>query len=138
MEIKRLSEDSKLPIRSSEGAAGYDLFSSIDLIIKARTKGIVEIGISLAIPKNHYGRISSRSSLAVNYDIDVGAGVIDEDYRGPIKVILFNHGYKDFIINKGDRIAQLIIEKISYPEIIEVNELDQTLRGDKGFGSTGK
>jgi dUTP pyrophosphatase len=93
--------------------------------------------LAIAIPEGHYGRIAPRSGLAVKNFIDVGAGVIDMDYRGPVGVVLFNHSGDDFHIKQGDRIAQLIIEKISNPQIVEVDDLDATARGAGGFGSTG-
>ena len=84
-----------------------------------------------------YGRIAPRSGLAHKNFIDVGAGVIDSDYRGNVGVILFNFGEQDFEVKKGDRIAQLICEKIEYPDLIEEEELAESERGDGGFGSTG-
>jgi dUTP pyrophosphatase len=91
----------------------------------------------MIIPHGHYGRVAPRSGLAWKKSIDVGAGVIDEDYRGNVGVILFNFGDEDFVIKQGDRVAQLILEKISTPEVEEVDELPETSRGDGGFGSTG-
>jgi dUTP pyrophosphatase len=90
-----------------------------------------------SFPKITDGRIAPRSGLAVNHFIDTGAGVIDADYRGPVKVLLFNHGDADFEVKVGHRIAQLIIERIYHPEILEVQELSATVRGAGGFGSTG-
>ena len=89
------------------------------------------------IPSEYYGRIAPRSSLAWKNHIDVGAGVIDEDYRGPVGVVLFNHSDEEFRIIQGERIAQLIITKIITPEVIVVDDLDDTKRGTGGFGSTG-
>lgn len=91
----------------------------------------------IPFPKITDGRIAPRSGLAVNHFIDTGAGVIDADYRGPVKVLLFNHGDADFEVKVGHRIAQLIIERIYHPEILEVQELSATVRGAGGFGSTG-
>lgn len=98
----------------------------------------VPTGISITVPIYCYARIAPRSGLTFKYGIQVGAGVIDSDYTGEIKVILFNHGENDFIIKTGDRIAQLIFEKIVTNELQEVEELVQTDRGSGGFGSTGK
>jgi dUTP pyrophosphatase len=92
----------------------------------------------VSVPPGTYGRIAPRSGLALKYFIDVGAGVVDSDYRGPLKVVLFNHGEVPFIVKIGDRIAQLICEKIEYPELREVVSLKDTLRGNGGFGSTGQ
>lgn len=93
--------------------------------------------LAIAIPEGTYARIAPRSGLAVKNFIDVGAGVVDYDYRGNVGVVLFNHGDEDFSIRRGDRVAQLILEKISMAEIIEVEELADTERGTGGFGSTG-
>lgn len=94
-------------------------------------------GLAFAIPVGNYGRIAPRSGLAAKHSIDVGAGVIDADYRGEVKVLLFNHSDIDFAINEGDRIAQMIIEKYTLTDLVEVQELDDTVRGAGGFGSTG-
>jgi len=97
----------------------------------------VATGLAVAIPEGNYGRIAPRSGLAFKNFIDVGAGVIDEDYRGELKVLLFNLGPDDFNVNEGDRIAQFIIEKYTPTELEEVETLDETARGADGFGSTG-
>jgi dUTP pyrophosphatase len=135
--VKRLSEDAVLPVRASNGAAGYDLASAEDIFIPARGKALIRTDLSIRVPDNTYGRIAPRSSLAWKNHIDVGAGVIDSDYRGPVNVVLFNHSGDQFKILKGERIAQLIIEVIVIPEVVEVEDLDATERGDGGFGSTG-
>ena len=126
-------------MKGSEHAAGYDLMSTADLVIPAKGKGLVPTGISMAIPIGNYGRIAPRSGLAAKNFIDVGAGVIDADYRGEVKVLLFNFGEQEFQVKAGDRVAQLIIEKYTRTEIEEVTEgdLDSTERGEGGFGSTG-
>lgn len=93
--------------------------------------------MAIGCPEGTYGRIAPRSGLAWKHSIDVGAGVIDADYRGNVGVILFNFSDKDFEVKKGDRIAQLILEKISYCDIVETSDLDDTSRGEGGFGSTG-
>jgi dUTP pyrophosphatase len=134
--VKKLWPLAVAPERQSEYAAGYDLSSGHDITIPKRSHALVPTGISLAIPSGCYGRIAPRSGLALKFGIDVGAGVIDWDYRGEIKVLLFNHSDEDFHVNVNDRIAQLILEKIETPQVIIVEELPETLRGDKGFGST--
>src|SRR6202030_1049249 len=93
--------------------------------------------ISIKLPKGTYGRIAPRSGLATKFMIGTGAGVIDRDYTGPIKVLIFNHSKVGVPLAKGEHIAQLIIEKIETPPVIEVKELEKTQRGNKGFGSTG-
>jgi dUTP pyrophosphatase len=138
LSVKRLSEFAKLPVRGSERAAGYDLCSASKLIVPAHGKAIVPTDLSIALPEGTYGRVAPRSGLAVKSFIDVGAGVIDQDYRGPLGVVLFNFSNVDFEVQVGDRIAQLIVEKIDTPLIVEVDNLDDTIRGVGGFGSTGK
>lgn len=137
LKVKLNSPDSILPIRASENAAGYDLFSAETAIVNARSRQMINTYISVAILPGYYGRIAPRSGLALKQGIDVGGGVIDADYRGNVGVILFNHSGNDFEIKKGDRIAQLIIERIDNPDIVQVDDLDDTQRGDGGFGSTG-
>ncbi|KAL8197949.1 hypothetical protein R6Q57_016476 [Mikania cordata] len=135
--VKKLSEKAVLPSRGSSLAAGYDLSSAIETKVPARGKALVPTDLSIAVPEGTYARIAPRSGLAWKHSIDVGAGVIDADYRGPVGVILFNHSDVDFEMKAGDRIAQLIIEKIITPEVVEVDDLDSTVRGAGGFGSTG-
>eukprot|EP00197_Chlamydomonas_leiostraca_P007086 CAMPEP_0202862356 /NCGR_PEP_ID=MMETSP1391-20130828/3433_1 /ASSEMBLY_ACC=CAM_ASM_000867 /TAXON_ID=1034604 /ORGANISM="Chlamydomonas leiostraca, Strain SAG 11-49" /LENGTH=166 /DNA_ID=CAMNT_0049541889 /DNA_START=366 /DNA_END=866 /DNA_ORIENTATION=+ len=137
LKVKKLVEHAILPQRGSAGAAGYDLSSSQDAVVPARGKAMVDTGISIKVPHGTYGRVAPRSGLTWKNSIDTGAGVIDEDYRGHVKVILFNHSDVDFQIKQGDRIAQLILERIVTPVVEEVAELDDTERGAGGFGSTG-
>ncbi|XP_071719813.1 deoxyuridine 5'-triphosphate nucleotidohydrolase-like [Rutidosis leptorrhynchoides] len=135
--VKKLSEKAVLPTRGSSLAAGYDLSSAVETKVPARGKALVPTDLSIAVPEGTYARVAPRSGLAWKHSIDVGAGVIDADYRGPVGVILFNHSDVDFEVKLGDRIAQLIIQKIITPEIVEVDDLDSTVRGAGGFGSTG-
>lgn len=135
--VKKAIPQAIIPSRQSEFAAGYDLSSVGYLTIEPYGKAVVGTGLHIAIPAGHYGRIAPRSGLAAKNHIDVGAGVIDCDYRGLIQVVLFNHGSEPFVIGYGDRIAQLILEKISTPPVVEVETLDNTVRGGDGFGSTG-
>lgn len=135
--IKKISEFATVPTKGSKLSAGYDLYAAYDYIIKSRGKEMVKTDLQIALPPGCYGRVAPRSGLAWKHSIDVGAGVIDEDYRGPLNVILFNFGENDFEIKRGDRIAQLICEKIEQTDIQEVSDLDATDRGHNGFGSTG-
>ncbi|KAJ0577862.1 putative dUTP diphosphatase [Helianthus annuus] len=135
--VKKLSDKAVLPSRGSSLAAGYDLFSAVDTKVPARGKALVATDLSIAVPEGTYARIAPRSGLAWKHSIDVGAGVVDADYRGPVGVILFNHSDVEFEVKVGDRIAQLIVEKIVTPEVVEVEDLDSTVRGAGGFGSTG-
>ncbi|KAF7140589.1 hypothetical protein RHSIM_Rhsim06G0034500 [Rhododendron simsii] len=137
LRVKKLSEKAVLPSRASPFAAGYDLCSSTEVTVPARGKALAPTDLSIAIPEGTYARIAPRSGLAWKHSIDVLAGVIDADYRGPIGIILFNHSDADFEVKAGNRVAQLIIEVIMMPEVVEVEDLDSTVRGAGGFGSTG-
>merc|ERR1712086_514545 len=137
LKVKKLSADAVLPVRGTPLAAGYDLSSAIDIVIPARGKGIVKTDLAIAVPEGTYGRVAPRSGLAWKNHVDVGAGVIDQDYRGNVGVVLFNHAEADLQVTKGMRVAQLVLERIITPEVAEVEELDETERGAGGFGSTG-
>ncbi|XP_020584857.1 deoxyuridine 5'-triphosphate nucleotidohydrolase, partial [Phalaenopsis equestris] len=137
LKVKKLSSNAILPFRCSSLSAGYDLSSAAEVKVPARGKALIPTDLSIAIPENTYARIAPRSGLAWKHSIDVGAGVIDADYRGPVGVILFNHSDLDFVVKPGDRIAQLIIQKIITPDVVETEDLDSTIRGAGGFGSTG-
>ena len=113
-------------------------YSASDMVIPAQGKAIIPTDISIAVPEGTYGRVAPRSGLAAKHHIDVGAGVIDADYRGPVGVVLFNLGKADYQVAKGDRIAQLVLEKIVVADVEECDDLDDTVRGAGGFGSTGK
>ena len=134
--IQRLSENATIPIRSSEGSAGLDVFSSENVIIKANFQEIVNTDFAIKCPHGTYARLADRSSLALK-KIRLSGGVIDSDYTGPVKVVLQNYGDVDYQIAKGDRICQMIITPVSFPHIKEVDKLPHTERGVKGFGSTG-
>ncbi|XP_050420990.1 deoxyuridine 5'-triphosphate nucleotidohydrolase-like [Adelges cooleyi] len=133
----KLTEHAYPPTKGSQLAAGYDLRSAYAYTIKAHGKELVKTDIQIKVPHGTYGRIAPRSGLAWKNFIDVGAGVIDEDYRGNVGIVLFNHSDDEFTIQPGDRVAQLVCEKIAYPEIRELKSLDETERGEGGFGSTG-
>ncbi|XP_074150532.1 deoxyuridine 5'-triphosphate nucleotidohydrolase, mitochondrial isoform X1 [Sminthopsis crassicaudata] len=138
LRFARLSEHATAPSKGSARAAGYDLYSAYDYTIPAMEKALVKTDIQISLPPGCYGRVAPRSGLAAKHFIDVGAGVIDEDYRGNVGVVLFNFGKETFEVKKGDRIAQLICERVFYPELEEVQGLDDTERGAGGFGSTGQ
>ena len=137
LRYEKISNNAYAPTRGSKYSAGYDLYSATAMTIPPKERAIVPTDIRIAVPKGTYGRIAPRSGLATKFFIDVGAGVIDYDYRGTVDVVLFNFGDKDFEIDKGDRIAQLILEKIEYCDAVEAKTLDFTDRGNGGFGSTG-
>ncbi|XP_043121061.1 deoxyuridine 5'-triphosphate nucleotidohydrolase, mitochondrial isoform X2 [Puntigrus tetrazona] len=137
LRFAKLTEHATTPSRGSSRAAGFDLYSAYDYSIGPMEKALVKTDIQIAVPHGHYGRVAPRSGLAVKHFIDVGAGVVDEDYRGNLGVVLFNFNKEPFEVKKGDRVAQLICERICYPELQEMKTLDETERGAGGFGSTG-
>ncbi len=140
--IKKLNSKVELPKYKTTGSSGMDLMAFIDNPIKIKPKesALVPTGISIAIPEDTEVQIRPRSGLAVKSNISVlnTPGTIDSDYRGEIKVILFNHGKEEFTVNNNDRIAQMVLIPILKSEFEEVNDLPKTLRGSGGFGSTGK
>ena len=135
--VKKLGYDSIIPTRGSDGAVGYDLYSNCDGVIAKGKRGVVSTGIAISLPPGVYGRVAPRSGLAMKNGIQIGAGVIDPDYTGEISVIIFNMGDNDFEVKKGARIAQLILERCETPPVEEIGLLQETLRGEGGFGSTG-
>lgn len=135
--VKCLHAGVHLPTRGSGGAVGYDLYSDEDVSIHRGDRALVGTGVAIALPVGTYGRVAPRSGLAVKYGITVGAGVIDPDYTGEVKVLLFNHGEGVFEVKKGDRVAQLVLERCETPEVQEVGVIKETERGADGFGSTG-
>lgn len=136
IEFKLLNDKAKLPVRMTPGAAGYDLCSTEDFIIQPNARCLIPSGVAMAIPDGWVGLIWPRSGLA-KYGIDTLAGVIDSDYRGEVMISLINLGHGLVNIAAGERVAQLIVQPHYMAGHIEVDELSPTLRGDKGFGSTG-
>ena len=134
--IRRLTAEAKIPARSTPGSAGFDLVATESVTLMPGSRELVKTGLAMVVPAGWVGLIWPRSGLAVRHGIDVMAGVIDSDYRGEISVLLINHGFHDFRINTGDRIAQILFQPAS-GEVVEVAELDDTERGAGGFGSTG-
>lgn len=130
-----LSTHAKEPVRSTELSAGLDLFSAYDVTIPGKGRAAVKTDICIQIPANCYGKLESRSGLALKKCLDVGAGVIDADYTGNIAVLLINSNSEDYHIKRGDRVAQLICIRISYPKLQKVDEIAATARGERGFGS---
>jgi dUTP pyrophosphatase len=144
LNIVKLSEDIKLPVYGSKYAAGLDICSSTDCTVKAKERLLVPTGITVSWvgeeADKYYLRVAPRSGLSVKHNIDIGAGVIDYDYRGEIFICFINNdNTKDYNIKKGDKIAQLILTKIErFEKLEEVLTHDETERGTNGFGSTGK
>jgi dUTP pyrophosphatase len=139
--IKRLphGEGLDLPRYTTAGAAGMDVLSAEDVIIEPGARHAVATGLAVAIPPGYEIQVRPRSGLALKHGISVPntPGTIDSDYRGELKVILINHGAEPFVIHRGDRIAQLVLAPVTLAEWDEVSELDETVRGAGGFGSTG-
>jgi len=140
--VKKLDPSVKLPEYKTEGASGMDLVAFIDetIIIRPKTSALIPTGLSVAFSEDYEIQIRPRSGLAVKNNISVlnTPGTIDSDYRGEIKVIIFNHSNNNFTVNNGDRIAQMVLAPIMKMELEEAKNLPQTIRGKGGFGSTGK
>ena len=140
--VKKLDSRVKLPSYKTVGSSGMDLMALTDkpITILPKKSYLVPTGISVAMPKNYEMQIRPRSGLAAKNNISVlnTPGTIDSDYRGEIKIILFNHGSDEFLINNGDRIAQIVLMPIHKIDFEEVDNLPDTVRGEGGFGSTGR
>jgi len=140
--VKKLNSKVQLPKYKTDGSSGMDLMAFIEnpIKIKPQESSLIPTGISIAIPEDTEIQIRPRSGLAAKSNISVlnTPGTIDSDYRGEIKIILFNHGKEEFIINNNDRVAQMILMPIIKAEFEEVKNLPKTFRGSGGFGSTGK
>lgn len=141
LQIKKLSQDAKVPTRGTKESAGYDLYSAKSVIIPPRSHVVVPTDISIKMPKimgfGIVGLIKSRSGFSAKKGMEHGAGVIDSDYTGSIGVVLHNHSDEEIAIDKHTRIAQLLIVPIITPEVEEIKEIEETVRGSGGFGSTG-
>jgi len=140
--IKKLSPQVELPTYKTSGASGMDLMAFINspIVIKPKTSSLIPTGILLAFSEDYEIQIRPRSGLAAKSNISVlnTPGTVDSDYRGEIKVIIYNHGNKDFIINNKDRIAQMVLTPVIKMKLEETENLPETVRGESGFGSTGK
>ena len=128
--------DAYLPQRATDGAAGFDLVAQEAFTLGPGERTLVPTGIAIRLPKGTYGRIAPRSGLAAKYGVEVGAGVVDQDWRGEVKILLYNHGNYGVWFDRGDRVAQLIVERIAEVEVKPVYHLDFTKRGTASFGST--
>jgi len=136
--FKKLDPKASLPSRNNLSDAGADLRSIENITIPPLSRALINTGLALEIPYGFYGRIAPRSGLAVKYGIDVLAGVVDSSYRGPLGVVLYNTDRdKEFIVNVGDRIAQIIFEEHWNFKMEEVSDLSDTSRSNNGFGSSG-
>jgi len=137
IKVKKNNPEAKLPQYTIKGDAAMELYSVEDIILISGDVVVCQTGISMAIPKGFVGLIWDKSGIASGGGLKTMGGVIDSNYRGEIGVIMSNLSKKDYKINKGDKIAQMLIQKVECPIIEEVEELDDTTRGEKGFGSTG-
>ncbi|CCK71683.1 bifunctional dITP/dUTP diphosphatase KNAG_0H02680 [Huiozyma naganishii CBS 8797] len=139
LRVQLRSEHATAPTKGSHAAAGYDIYASQPTTIPAGGQGLVATDVSFTVPLGTYGRIAPRSGLAVKHGIQTGAGVVDRDYTGEVRIVLFNHSQRDFTVERGDRVAQLILERIvDDAEVVVVDSLEESARGAGGFGSTGK
>jgi len=136
--VKRLEPLAVLPTKAHEDDAGWDLYSKEDYKLFNGERHLFKTGIAMAIPRGYYGRIAPRSGLAFSFGLDVLAGVVDVGYRNEIGVILINHGESPCEVVRGERIAQIIFERVDEFQLKEVAELDDAKRGLGGFGSSGK
>ena len=140
--IKKLDPKVTLPSYKTKGASGMDLIAFVKekIVIKPQTSALIPTGLSVAFSEDYEIQIRPRSGLAAKNNIGVlnSPGTIDSDYRGELKIIIFNHSNHDFIVNNNDRVAQMVLTPIAKIELEEANELPKTLRGEGGFGSTGK
>ena len=133
------AQDLPLPAYATDGAAGMDVVAAEDVTIAPGARHAVATGLALAIPAGFEVQVRPRSGLALKHGITVPntPGTIDSDYRGELKVILINHGTEPFDVRRGDRVAQLVLAPVTQASWLEVDELDETARGEGGFGSTG-
>ena len=142
IQIKRLNPEVKIPSYKTEGSSGMDLMAFLKdpVTIKPKSSELISTGIAVAIPEDTEIQIRPRSGLAAKSNISVlnTPGTIDSDYRGELKIILYNHGVDDFVVNNGDRIAQMVLMPVLKASFEEVEDLPNTIRGTGGFGSTGK
>ena len=132
-----MSEKATIPSKGTPTAAGFDLYSAKTITIWPKTSEVMPTDLKIELPKNSYGQIAPRSGLALK-GLDIGAGVIDQDYRGNLKILLINNGTTSYEVREGERVAQLLVKPILNPTIKTMEELTESTRGDRGFGSTGK
>jgi len=135
IQVMKMAAKAKLPSKGSWFSAGHNLYALKDVLIPARGQKLIGTGIAIGIPQGTYARIAPQSGLTYKESIGIGGGVIDANYTGEVKVIMMNHGKKRYQVQEGDRIAQMIIEKIDMSGMMEVDHLPITDRGNKGFGS---
>jgi dUTP pyrophosphatase len=142
VKVKKLNEDFVMPLKATEFSSGFDLYANIKekIMIKPLERKLINSGMIMEIPNGYEGQIRPRSSLALKNGVTVlnSPGTIDCDYRGEVKILLINLSPDEFVIQSGDRIAQIVFTKVSDVKILEMDSFQDTVRGDGGFGSTGK
>ncbi|MBM7096506.1 dUTP diphosphatase [Bacillus sp. H-16] len=140
LHVKRIHEDAILPERAHEGDAGLDLYAIERKELKPGESALIGTGIQIALPEGTEAQVRPRSGLALKHSVTVlnSPGTIDEGYRGEVKIILINHGKEPFIVEKEMRIAQMVIAPVLFVNVSETNDLSETIRAEKGFGSSGK
>ncbi len=137
LKIQRIHEDAKLPLYQHKGDAGLDIFSSVDCVLEAGEVKPVPTGIKIAVPNGYVGLVWDKSGISLR-GVHRLAGVIDSGYRGEVRTVMVNLGNEAFIIEKGMKIAQLLVQPVTEVKVVETEELEKTSRGEEGFGSTGK
>ncbi len=135
--VKKLNENTVIPSYAHGGDAGFDLSSAYDYVIRSGKREIVKTGFSMEIPEGYFGNIKDRSSVTLKNGVHVLAGVVDSNYRGEVGIVMINLGEEDYEIRVGDRVAQMLLEKVERVEFEEASELEDSLRGTGGFGSSG-
>lgn len=137
LKVKRIHKDAKLPLYQHQGDAGLDLFSMMDYVLAPGEVKPIPTGIKVAVPEGHVGLVWDKSGISLQ-GVHRLAGVVDSGYRGEVRVVLVNFGGEPFVIEKGMKIAQFLIQSVAEVKVVDVDELEDTSRGEGGFGSTGK
>ena len=137
LKVKKIQKDVKLPQYGHKGDAGLDLFSSVDFVLAEGQVEAIPTGIKIAVPEGYVGLVWDKSGVSLR-GVHRLAGVIDSGYRGEVKVVMINLSHEAFVIERGMKIAQMLVQPIAKVDIVEVDNLDETSRGEGGFGSTGK
>jgi len=138
VEIKKINNDAKIPVYAHEGDAGMDIYSAESVVVEAGAHVKIHTGIAMEIPSGFVGLVWDKSGISMNYGLKTLGGVIDAGYRGEVVIGVVNLSKKNYSVEKGCKIAQMLIQKVESPEVKEVKELNNSERGEKGFGSTGK
>lgn len=134
----KLDDNALLPVRAHKTDAGIDLLTPVDVVIKSNSSAVIDTGVHIAIPEGYFGKLESKSGLNVNHNVVCLGGVIDCGYTGSIKVKLYNLGDEPMTFKRGNKVVQLIIQPCLLPDLLVVDSLGDTERGDNGFGSTGE